>query len=261
MQGNINTTQRDPLESRRDADLRQLMKAVTDLKELIDNTAVIWGTGGKCMLDKHFVSEQLELVVRLLPDTVKQAASIVHDSQNIRENARREAAEVNSKARTEAQSIVDAANKEAEAIRADVRKMQDDSTKATVNANNAASTLKAQAEKDAAAIRQSATDAGNALYTKAQQDASAIINGARQQAGIIIADANSQAENAVSEQNVYRMAVMKAKELRESTEDEMSIMRQRYAGGLCSTMEEVEAYLMSLVSSIRAERQNLINKQ
>ncbi len=78
---------------------------------------------------------------------------------------------------------------------------------------------------------------------------------------MIIADAENKARTAVSEDNVHRMAVMAANELREQTEKDMAAMRQHYLGALCNMMGEVDDYLLSLVSSIRAERQELINKQ
>ena len=242
MENNMNNaTPRDPFTARRDGDMRQLMSTLKDLQEIINNAQMIWGTG-RCMVDKKIVSENLDLVARLLPDAVKQAAAIVRDEQKIRENAAREASEQTSKARADAQKAIDDATREAEKTRA-------------------ANTLKAQAESEAAAIRQNGQNAANAIYAQAQQEANALIARAQQEAQMIKAEAESSARAAVSDENVYRIAVMQANELREETEKEMAAMRQHYVGALCNMMGEVDDYLVSLVSSIRAERQDLINKR
>lgn len=260
MEGNMNNVQRDPFAVRRDADMRQLMLTLKELQEIVGNAQMIWGTG-RCMIDKKTLSDHIDLVARLLPDSVKQASAIVREEESIRENARREANEQTTKAREEAQKAIDDAARDAEKTRADSKKAAEDAARTNANALNAANAMKAQAESDAAAIRQKAQNAANALYAQAQQEANAIVARAQQEAQMIKADAENSARAAVSDENVYRMAVMQANELREETEKDMAAMRQHYVGALCNMMGEVDEYLVSLVSSIRAERQELINKR
>ena len=260
MEGSMNATQRDPFVVRKDADMRQLMTTITELQQIVANAQMIWGTG-RCMIDKKTVTDQLDLIARLLPDSVKQAAAIVRDEQAIRDNAKRDASEQTNKAREEAQKAIDDAAREAEKTRSESKKAAEDAARANANALNTANAMKAQAESDAAAIRQKAQNAANALYAQAQQEANAIVSRAHQEAQMIKADAENSARAAVSDENVYRMAVMQANELREETEKDMAAMRQHYVGALCNMMGEVDEYLVSLVSSIRAERQELINKR
>jgi len=259
MEGNMNTVQRDPF-VRRDADMRQLMLTLKELQEVIANAQMIWGTG-RCMVDKKTVSDQVDLIARLLPESVKQASAIIKDEQTIRENARREATEQTAKAREDAQKAIDAAAREAQKTRDDNKKAAEDAARANANAMNAANALKAQAESEANAIRQKAQNAASALYAQAQQEANALIARAQQEAQMIRSEAENAARAAVAEENVYRMAVMQANELREETEKNMAAMRQNYVGALCNMMGEVDDYLVSLVSSIRAERQELINRR
>lgn len=259
MEDNMNNVQRDPFAVPRGADMRQLMMALRELKEIIGNAQMIWGTG-RCMVEKKTVTEQIDMIARLLPDSVKQAAAIVDEEQNIRESARRESTEQTTKAREEAQKTIDEASREAERIRTESKKGAEEAARANANAMNSANALKAQAESDAAAIRQKAQNAANALYMQAQQEANAVVGRAHQEAAMIKADAENAARAAASEENVYLMAVMKAKELREETERDMAAMRQHYVGALCNMMGEVDEYLLGLVSTIRAERQELINK-
>lgn len=260
MEGNMNGVSRDPFTVRRDGDMRQLMTTLKELQEMIGNAQMIWGTG-RCMIDKKMVSDQIDLVARLLPESVKQAAAIVKEEQTIRENARREATEQTTKAREDAQKTIDEASREAEKIRQDNKKNAEDAARSHANAMNAANSLKAQAENDANAIRQKAQNAANALYAQAQQEANALIARAQQEAQMIHAEAEASARAAIAEENVYRMAVMQANEMREDAEKEIAAMRQHYVGALCNMMGEVDDYLLSLVSSIRAERQELINKR
>ncbi len=260
MEGRKNSTPRDPLALRREGDMRELMNALKELQEMIAGAQMIWGTG-RCMIDKKAVSDQVDLIARLLPDSVKQAAAIVKEEQTIRENAKREASEQTTKAREEAQKIVDEATREAENTRTESKKKSEEVAKANANAANTASAMKAQAESDAAAIRQKGQNAANTIYAQAQQEANNLVGRARQEAQMIIAEAENSARAAVSDENVHRMAVMQANELREQTEKEMAAMRQHYVSALCNMMGEVDEYLVGLVSSIRAERQNLINKQ
>lgn len=260
MEGRMNSVQRDPLALRREGDMRELMNAIKELQEIIGGAQMIWGTG-RCMIDKKAVSDQVDLIARLLPDSVKQAAAIVKDEQRIRENANREASEQTAKAREDAQKIVDEATREAEKTRTESKKKAEEAAKANANATNAANAMKAQAENDAAAIRQKGQNAANAIYAQAQQEANNLVGRARQEAQMIVAEAENSARAAVSDENVYRMAVMQANELREQTEKEMAVMRQHYVSALCNMMGEVDEYLVNLVSTIRTERQNLINKQ
>ena len=259
MESNMNTVQRDPF-VRRDADMRQLMATLKELQEVLANAQMIWGTG-RCMVDKKTVTDQVDQIARLLPESVKQASAIIKEEQTIRENARREANEQTSKAREDAQKAIDDAAREAQKTRDENKKAVEDAARANANAMNAANALKAQAESEANSIRQNAQNAANALYAQAQQEANALIARAQQEAQMIRSEAENAARAAVAEENVYRMAVMQANELREETEKNMAAMRQNYVGALCNMMGEVDEYLVSLVSSIRAERQELINRR
>ena len=133
MEGNMNNVQRDPFAVRRDADMRQLMTTLKELQEIVGNAQMIWGTG-RCMIDKKTLSDHIDLVARLLPDSVKQASAIVREEESIRENARREANEQTTKAREEAQKAIDDAARDAEKVRADSKKAAEDAARANVNA-------------------------------------------------------------------------------------------------------------------------------
>lgn len=256
---NMNQRQRDPFAVRRGSDVRQLTKAIDDLQSAVEGATMIWGTG-KCMLDKKEVMDKVLQIVSLLPDAIKAADGIIKEEQSILDTARREAGDATNKARDEAQKTIDQAARDADKTRAESKKAAEEAARANANAMNTANTLKAQAESEAAAIRQNAQNAANALYNKAQQDANAMTMRAGQEAQLIVAEAEAKARAAVANENVYKMAVHAANELREETEKEMAVMRQSYINGLYNVMGEMDDYLVSLVNNIRAERQNLVNK-
>lgn len=257
MEGNMNGAARDPF-VRRDSDIRQLMTALRELQEMLSAAQMIWGTG-RCMIDKKAFADHVDLIARLLPESVKQASDIVRNAESIRESAKREATEQTARARDEAQKTVDAAAKDAERVRSEGQKAAEEAARANASALNTANTLKAEAEKDAAAIRQKAQNAANELYGQAQREANNLIARAQQEAQMMRADAENAAREAVANENVYRMATMKANELREETEKSMVVMRQKYMSELYQMMGEMDQYLCKLVSSVREERQNLIN--
>lgn len=258
MDTNMNTTQRDPF-VRRDADMRQLMTTLKELQDLVANAQMIWGTG-RCMVDKKTITDQVDLIARLLPDSMKQAAAIVKAEQQIKENAQREAAEQTNKAREEAQKTIDNAARDAQKTRDENQKAAQEAARANANAMNAANTMKAQAENEANVIRQKAQNDANALYAQAKQHAEAMVAHAEQEAQRIRAQAAADARNEVAKENVYRMAVQQAAELQEAAENEAAAMRQNYAGAVDKMLYEVDEYLVSIVSAIRAERQNLKNR-
>lgn len=260
MEEKMNTVQRDPLVLRRDSGVRQLENALTELQEIINNAQTVWTTG-KCMVDRKAASELLTQIHRLLPDAVKQASQITKDEQSIRDKATREASEQTKKARDDAQKLLDDAEKEAQDKVAAAQKKAEEISRNNMNAANAASTMKAQAEQEAAGIRQNAQNAANALYMNAKQEIEMQRRRAEQEAQMIIADAQARANELKSKETVYQMAVMAANDLREQTEKDMAAMRQYYITECCNMMAEVDDYLMRLVANVRAERQRLFNSQ
>ena len=96
MDGKMNTIQRNPLTTHRDGDLREAMKALHELRLTISSAQNAWASGGRSLIDKAAVESQIDLVERLLPDSVKHAEAILRDEQNIRENARRHTEKIHS---------------------------------------------------------------------------------------------------------------------------------------------------------------------
>ena len=228
--------------------LRELEETITGAQRLL---------GDRCMVNKPFLMQRMEIIGRCLPDAVKQAAVIVQQENEIREAAKRDAAEQAKKAREEGQKIIDDAKKQAEELLAEARKNNLEAQKSADGAKQQANATKSQAENDARNVRQQAQQDAQALVGKAQQDAQAIRQQAQQEAQRMVAQADAAARAAVSQDNVHRMAVVEAEELRDATNQQMLVLRQQCVDYLDSILEDADRYLVSLTTDIRKQRQAL----
>lgn len=233
----------------------QVMTALRELEETITGAQRL--LGDRCMVNKQFLMQRMEIIGRCLPDAVKQAAVIVQQEKEIRENAQRDAAEQAKKAREEGQKIIDDAKKKAEELLAEARKNNLEAQKNADAAKQQANAMKSQAENDARNVRQQAQQDAQALVGKAQQDAQAICQQAQQDAQRMVAQADAAARAAVSQDNVHRMAVVEAEELRDATNQQMLVLRQQCVDYLDSILEDADRYLVSLTTDIRKQRQAL----
>lgn len=233
----------------------QVMTALRELEETVSGAQRL--LGDRCMVNKQFILQRMEIVGRCLPDAVKQAALIVGQEKEIREASAREAAEMTKKAREDAQKIVDDAKKQAEDLLAEARRNKLEAQKSADGAKQQANAMKAQAENEARGIRQQAQQDAQAFVGKAQQDAQAIVTKAQQDAQRMVAQADAAARAAVSQDNVHRMAVVEAEELRETTNQSMLMLRQQCVDYLDSILEDADRYLVSLTTDIRKQRQAL----
>lgn len=235
--------------------IEQVMTALRELEETISGAQRL--IGDRCVVNKQFAVNRMEIIGRCLPDAVKQAANIVEKEKDIREAANRDAAEQAKKARAEAQKIIDEAKAQADELLAEARKNALEAQKSADAAKQQANASKAQAESDARAIRQQAQQEAQAMVGKAQQDAQALHNQAQQEAQRMVAQADAAARAAVSQDNVHRMAVVEAEELRDATNQNMLVLRQQCVDYLDSILEDADRYLVALSTDIRKQRQAL----
>lgn len=233
----------------------QVMMALQELDDTISGAQRL--LGDRCMVNKQYILQRMEVIGRCLPDAVKQASLIVQQEKEVRENAARDAAEQVKNARDEAQRIIDDAKKKADEMLADVRKDKIESQKAADGAKQQANALRAQAESEARSVRQKAQQDAQAIVSKAQQDAQTVLAKAQQDAQRMMAQADAAARAAVSQDNVHRMAVVEAEELRDTTNQNMLMLRQQCVDYLDSILEDADRYLVSLTTDIRKQRQAL----
>jgi len=233
----------------------QVMTALRELEETVNGAQRL--LGDRCMVNKPFLMQRMEIIGRCLPDSVKQAAHIVEREKDIREAAQRDAAEQAKKARDEGQRIIDEAKKKAEELLAEARKNAQEAQKNADIVKQQTNAQKSQAENDARNIRQQAQQEAQALVGKAQQDAQAIRQQAQQEAQRMVAQADAAARAAVSQDNVHRMAVVEAEEMRDATNQQMMLLRQQCVDYLDNILEDADRYLVSLSTDIRKQRSAL----
>ena len=233
----------------------QVMTALRELEETVNGAQRL--LGDRCMVNKPFLMQRMEIIGRCLPDAVKQAAALIQKEKEIREAAARDAAEQARKAREEGQKIIDDAKKQADELQAEAKKNNLEAQKAADAAKQQANAARSQAENDARAVRQQVQQEAQAMLAKAQQDAQAIVHQAQQEAQRMLAQADANARAAVSQDNVHRMAVVEAEELRDATNQNMMLLRQQCVDYLDSILEDADRYLVSLTTDIRKQRQAL----
>lgn len=233
----------------------QVMTALREVEETVGGAQRL--LGDRCMVNKNFLLQRTEIIARCLPEAVTAAADIIQQEQAILEGARRSAAEQLQKAREEGQKIIDEAKKQANEMNSAARKATDEANRAAAETKNQTASMRMQAEKEIAAMRQQATQEAQAYVGKASQDAQSIIAKAQQDAAAIVAQGENAARAAVSQDNVHRMAVVEAEEIRDATNKSMLLLRQQCVDYLDNILEDADRYLVSLTTDIRKQRQSL----
>lgn len=233
----------------------QVMTALREVEETVGGAQRL--LGDRCMVNKAFLLQRTEIIARCLPEAVTAAADVIKEEQAILEAARRSAAEQLQKAREEGQKIIDEAKKQANEMNNSARKAGEEAARAAAESKSQTAAMRLQAEKEIAAMRQQATQEAQAYVGKAQQDAQNIIAKAQQDAANIAAQAENAARAAVSQDNVHRMAVVEAEEIRDATNKSMLLLRQQCVDYLDNILEDADRYLVSLTTDIRKQRQAL----
>lgn len=239
--------------------ITQVMTALKELQETIDNAQL--RLGNQCVLSRQFLMGRMEIIANALPDVVKKASMIVEAEKDIREAAKRDAAEQGKKAREDAQKIIDDAKRQADEQLAAARKDREEAARAAADAKRQADSARAQAENDARAIRQQAQQEAQACVARAQQDAGGVLAKAQYDAKMMVAQAENAARAAVSQDNVHRMAVVEAEELRDATNQNMQILRQQGVDYVDNILRDADNYLGALMQDIRKQRQALDSRR
>lgn len=207
----------------------QCALTLRELSELVSEAQrYFFGRGDLCILDRSYVMGKLNDLNGSLPESFRQAEQLIADMKTLRAQANSECESILAKAReqgrqleAEAQQALDKANGEAQQIRA------------------------------------SAELAAQEGARKAEGEAARIIAEAKQQAEKIRQDAEQQLREAVSRENVQRVAQVEADEIREQTRKEMNELHDNVFDYLDGVMGEIERFLGTNLQSVRNERKEL----
>ena len=113
------------------------------------------------------------------------------------------------------------------------------------------------AEQQARQTIEAAEQQAQQTLAKAQAEAEAMVTAARQQAQSALQQAQAEAEAMKNRENVLRMARVEASELRETTQREMTVLRQNTFDYLDTLMEHADCGLSDLIASLRQQRSDL----
>ena len=209
--------------------LDQCILVLKELSETVDDAQrYLFNRGDMCILDRGFLQGKINELVGSLPESFRQAETIVTEEKALRAQA--------------------AAEREAE-----MNKAREDATQLGAQAQQVLD----QAGGEAQQIRAGAERAAQDMVQKAHEDAQRIIHEAQQQAEAIRQEAERQLREAVSRENVQRVAQVEADELRESTRKEMNELHDNVFDYLNGVMGEIERFLGQNLQSVRAERKEL----
>lgn len=200
-----------------------------ELSEAIDGAQrFLFTRGDQCVLERGYLLGKINELVGSLPESFRQAESIV----------------------TEEKAIKAQAAAEGEAIMA---KAQEDARQMAAEAQRQLDSAGAEAQQIRAAAERAAQDTARMANEEAQR----IVMEARQQAEGIRIEAERQLREAVSRENILRVAQVEADEMREAARREMNGLHDNVFDYLNSVMSEIERYLGASLQSVRTERKEL----
>lgn len=209
--------------------LDQCILVLKELSETVDAAQrYLFTRGDMCIMDRGFLQGKINEMVGSLPESFRQAETIVTEEKNLRAQA--------------------AAEREAE-----MNKAREDATQLGAEAQQVLDQAKGEAQQIHAAAERAAQETAQ----KAAEEAQRIIHEAKQQAEAIRQDAERQLREAVSRENVQRVAQVEADEMRESARKEMNQLHDNVFDYLNGVMGEIERFLGQNLQNVRAERKEL----
>lgn len=209
--------------------LDQCILVLKELSETVDGAQrYLFNRGDMCILDRGFLQGKINEMVGSLPESFRQAETIVTEEKALRAQAAAE-------------------------CEAQMNKAREDATQLGADAQQVLDQANGEAQKIHAAAERAAQD----IARKAEEEAQRIIREAKQQAEGIRQDAERQLREAISRENVQRMAQVEADEMRENARKEMNELHDNVFDYLNGVMGEIERFLGQNLQNVRAERKEL----
>ena len=209
--------------------LDQCILVLKELSETVDAAQrYLFTRGDMCILDRTFLQGKINEMVGSLPESFRQAESIVTEEKALR-----------AQTASECEAQLGKAREQAAQIEAEAQQKLD------------------QAGGEAQQIRAAAERGAQEIAMKANEEAQRIIHEAKQQAEAIRQEAERQLREAVSRENVQRVAQVEADEIREKARGEMNELHDNVFDYLNGVMGEIERFLGQNLQSVRTERKEL----
>ena len=201
------------------------LNAVQALEEQLRGARKTLINSETCVVNRGIMTAQLEYLKDNLPETVKLAAKIVAEEENIR-----------NKTEQDSKEIIDAANTQAQ------------------------NTLNETSQK-IRSMMEHATQEANSLTEHANQQAAACVEAAKAEAQRINQDAEKKAAELVEEENIVRRARVESEELRESAKEDAANLHRNTLDYIDSLLAETDRKMSELINNIRLERNEIRNRR
>jgi cell division septum initiation protein DivIVA len=201
------------------------LNAVQALEEQLRGARKTLINSETCVVNRGIMTAQLEYLKDNLPETVKLAAKIVAEEENIR-----------NKTEQDSKEIIDAANTQAQ------------------------NTLNETSQK-IRSMMEHATQEANSLAERANQQAAACVEAAKAEAQRIVQDAEKKAAELVEEENIVRRARVESEELRESAKEDAANLHRNTLDYIDSLLAETDRKMSELINNIRLERNEIRNRR
>ena len=201
------------------------LNAVQALEEQLRGARKTLINSETCVVNRGIMTAQLEYLKDNLPETVKLAAKIVAEEENIR-----------NKTEQDSKEIIDAANSQAQ------------------------NTLNETSQK-IRSMMEHATQEANSLAERANQQAAACVEAAKAEAQRIVQDAEKKAAELVEEENIVRRARVESEELRESAKEDAANLHRNTLDYIDSLLAETDRKMSELINNIRLERNEIRNRR
>ena len=201
------------------------LNAVQALEEQLRGARKTLINSETCVVNRGIMTAQLEYLKDNLPETVKLAAKIVAEEENIR-----------NKTEQDSKEIIDAAN-----------------TQAQNTLNETSQRIRSMMEQ--------ATQEANSLTERANQQAAACVEAAKAEAQRIVQDAEKKAAELVEEENIVRRARVESEELRESAKEDAANLHRNTLDYIDSLLAETDWKMSELINNNRLERNEIRNRR
>ena len=209
--------------------LDQCILVLKELSEAVDAAQRYRFTrGDMCVLDRGYLLGKINEMVGSLPESFRQAEAIVTETEALRMQTS-----------AECESMLGKARDQGRQIEAEAKELLD------------------KAEADAQQVRATADHTGQSIVRQANEEAQRIVQEARQQAEGIRQEAERQMREALSRENILRVAQVEADEIRESARKEADDLHDRVFDYLDGVMHEIDRFLGASMQQVRSERKQL----
>jgi len=228
-------------ETNRSESVKQCIELLDQIDIMLNEAHGIPLKRGTKIVDGDAMHDKLEIIRKIMPESVRAAKAIVDDADTIHAKAAEDVRAMRETARRDA-------DKQLAEAAARVKKANDDAAAMTQQAQTAL----AGAQQQAAQVTQQAEQQARQILDQARYQA-------QQQAQQIIANAQLEADRLKSQEEVYIRAKVDAERITGETEAAMAQLRQQSYNYVEGMISQLEQYVGDVLADVHQEHQELLS--